>query len=570
MDVGTPISKLDAAAIEISQPFLPDGKTIVSNADGTVQWWDVTTGKRVRPDVHIEHKGHCLAQSPDGKLLASSGVQGTVRLWDIASGQPAGPHAAHSEPVMSVTPSPNGKLLSTLSRDGTIRVWESVTGKQVLLIQPDSAKSVFATCFAADAKSLILAGETGTLCIWDLVKNRLQRRMEGPDASVVQLALAPDGNTLAMGTDNGAVLLMDLRTGKEMRRFGQEKSGIGALAFSSDGRAILTLSIDWNGVGEKSHAIHTYDIASGKQIYGTDVFQEAGHPFAFSADGRKYAVRGENGVCIRDLSTGNVLQELTDTAIETDADGFVSALAFAPDGRSLAVGSSEGSITLWEVSTGGMRACLNGHRNLIHSLAWTADSKLLLSASADTTALVWDVWGLVGHADCRLDRLSSNEVEVRWSQLEMGDGTTAHRALRALARKPAMVIPFISSRLSPARVPAAGRLRQLVDDLDNEVFAVRSQATRELGKLGTVAEAALRQVPDGQCSAETRRRVEELLARIECKCSGEPLRHLRVVELLERIGTREASELLEQYAKGAPVARLTREAKASLERLERR
>jgi WD40 repeat protein len=563
--------ELDAAAIAISQPFLPDGKSVASVGDGgAIRWWDVTTGKEVRRAGRIQNKGLCLAQSPDGKLLASGGIQGAVLLWDIATGQPAGPHAAHSEPVMSATLSPNGKLLSTLSRDGSIRIWESRTGKQALLIQPDFASSVYATCFTADGKGLILGGEKETLCIWDLEKNRLKHRMQVPDASVMQLVLSPDGNTLAIGTANGAVLLMDLRTGKEMRRFGPEEFGIGALAFSSDGRAILSVSTEWSGVFEKGSAIRAFEVASGKQIYGMNALQQVSHPFGFSADGSRFAARGQNGVCICDLSTGNVLQELTEAGIGSDADCFVSALAFAPDGRTLAVASSEGTITLWELSTGCKRAGLTGHRDVIYGLAWTADSKLLISASADTTALVWDVTGLVGHADRRIDRLSNKELEARWSQLAMGDGATAHRALGALAREPAMVIPFIKSRLSPARDPAAGRLRQLVDDLDNELFPVRSEATQELDKLGTVAETALRDVLDGQSSAEMRRRVEELLARIECKCSGESLRHLRVVELLERIGTREGRELLQQYAKGAPVARLTREAKASLERLEKR
>ena len=72
-------------------------------------------------------------------------------------------------------------------------------------------------------------------------------------------------------------------------------------------------------------------------------------------------------------------------------------------------------------------------------------------------------------------------------------------------------------------------------------------------------------------SAEARRRAEEILARLsKAEPTGEALRALRAIEVLEHIGTPEASRVLETLAKGAPEARLTRDAKASLGRLARR
>src|SRR5437763_1530012 len=81
-------------------------------------------------------------------------------------------------------------------------------------------------------------------------------------------------------------------------------------------------------------------------------------------------------------------------------------------------------------------------------------------------------------------------------------------------------------------------------------------------------EAALRQAITSRPSLEVRRRVEELLARLEgATPSAEGVRTLRAVEALEHIGTREARQVLETLAKGAPETRLTREVKAALERL---
>jgi WD40 repeat protein len=568
---GTRLCDLEGAPFEISEPFLPDGKTLVTlGSDGTIQWWDVTTGKQVRRDTRIENKGNCLAQSPDGKLLASGGIAGAVRFWDIATGQPAGLQAAHREPVTSVTVSRDGQLLSTLGRDGTVRVWKSTTGKQVLVIPSEIASFVSAVCFTIDSKGLIMAGANRTICIWDLEKNRLQRRIEGTDSPVEQLALSPEGKSLGTRTASGAVSLVDLLTGKEIRRFASQESTIGALSFRSDGRAIFSLSTEYSGVFEAAKGIHAWDTVSGKEIHAIDVPHESGPPFAFSADGQKIAARGEYGICIYDLSTGRILQELTDDRWGSESDIFVSALAFAPDGKTLAAGSSDGSITVWELATCGIRLDLNGHRGPIHALAWTTDCKLLVSASADTTALVWEVIGLMGNAGGQKEPLFNKKLEALWSQLAMGNAAVSYQAMCELSASPGDTIPFIECRLSPARIPAPGRITQLVTDLDNEEYAARRAATVELGRVAGLAEPALHEGLNGQPSSELRRRIEGLLAKIECRSSGETLRELRVVEFLERIGAREAREFLQEFAKGAPAARLTREAKASLLRLEKR
>jgi hypothetical protein len=116
----------------------------------------------------------------------------------------------------------------------------------------------------------------------------------------------------------------------------------------------------------------------------------------------------------------------------------------------------------------------------------------------------------------------------------------------------------------------AGKLRRLIADLDSDSFEARERASRELAALGKAAEPALRRAQEG-AFAEVSRRVKALLARLnKSGLSGEEVRGLRVVEVLEYIGTPEAAEVLQALSKGTAEARLTREAKASLKRLERR
>ena len=110
----------------------------------------------------------------------------------------------------------------------------------------------------------------------------------------------------------------------------------------------------------------------------------------------------------------------------------------------------------------------------------------------------------------------------------------------------------------------------MIADLDAEEFDVREKASAELEKLGEAAAAACRRTLAGEPSAEVRRRLETLLKGQDEAWSGgspENLRLLRALETLEFSASPEAKTVLQRFARGAPGAALTEEAKASLGRL---
>jgi hypothetical protein len=114
-------------------------------------------------------------------------------------------------------------------------------------------------------------------------------------------------------------------------------------------------------------------------------------------------------------------------------------------------------------------------------------------------------------------------------------------------------------------------VRKLLIVLDSEEFAVRERARKALEGLGEEAEPLFRGALAGKPSAEVRKSLEELLSQNHHVLgSGLTLRAVRAVEVLERIGTSAARGVLEELARGEAEARLTREAKAALERLAAR
>jgi hypothetical protein len=136
-------------------------------------------------------------------------------------------------------------------------------------------------------------------------------------------------------------------------------------------------------------------------------------------------------------------------------------------------------------------------------------------------------------------------------------------------------VPWLRERLRPVPAVPARRIAELVAELDNPRFKVRDKAARELEQLEDMAKVALQGAlaagpASGKPSEEFRRRVETLLKKLEEPLTSvERLRAVRAVEVLEQIATLAAQQELRRLARGAPAARLTREAAAALRRAER-
>ena len=132
------------------------------------------------------------------------------------------------------------------------------------------------------------------------------------------------------------------------------------------------------------------------------------------------------------------------------------------------------------------------------------------------------------------------------------------------------VVSLLAKKLGEHPLPDARRIAQLVANLDADKFSLREQAMVELGHLGDLAIPALTSALEGTPPVELKRRAEELLERL---AGGGPgvarLAYLRTLEVLERIGSPEAGQVIARWARGPAEDWLTREAKAVLQRMTR-
>ena len=194
-------------------------------------------------------------------------------------------------------------------------------------------------------------------------------------------------------------------------------------------------------------------------------------------------------------------------------------------------------------------------------------------AKYDRAGVEVGVWDLTSDSDGKRELLRPSDLEACWTDLANNDATRARKAIWRLAAAPAQAVAHFRKHLRPVPAGDEQRIAGFIADIDSDEFAVRDRAAKELEKLGEAATAACRKTLEGQPSPEVRRRLEALLRQQADRVwdfTGERLRTLRALEVLELAGTPEARQLLMKLAGGLPDAWQTREAKAAMGRLEKR
>jgi WD40 repeat protein len=590
--------------VEVSRPgviaFAGNGRLFTATSkDGIVRVWETTGCKLVRQFRGLSAGLDGVALSRDGKLLALTGrMDQGVHLWDLARERELHAFPGHRHGPLAAAFLPDGRTVATINRnaggygmpvrdwaDWSLCRWDAASGKELARTRNDPGGEVRLTAFSSDGCLAVTVVRDGTLRLWDVVAGKELRHWQVPTRestakdskeviklpylAISELEFSPDGKVLlaARGT---TVCRWEVATGKELPAFRVPRTAGFTRCFAApDGRTLLLTGFEQT-TGPRQR-LYFLDATSGRLL--REIVPGENTPLllcAFAPDGKTLAVKDESMVHLWEVASGQERGRLQTPG------RFITALAFSPDSRVLAVaGRVPRWVQLWHPASGRILGRFGpGPPDWAedYCLAFSPDGTRLGVAGQANTALIYDVATLAGGPAPAAAKLSASELEDLWVDLTGTDGVRAYRAIDRLAASPSESVPFLKGRFKQPPEVGERRLARLVADLDADDFAVREKATRELEGIGPRAEVALRQALEGQPSQEARTRAERLLAKLKSgKLPPSPeLVGLRVLEALEHSDSPLARQALTEMAADKPESRLSQEAKAALQRLARR
>jgi WD40 repeat protein len=397
------ITLLSGAAVAVVAS--PDGRwAAAAGSDGHVHLIDLTVGA-VRVLRGHQRAVSALAFSPDSRHLASAGVDRSIRVWDTAS---ADAMVARGQGwVFDVAFAAAGTRVVAITTEGDLLIADVAAGA----VESRAQEAPFHALAVSPHGTTFVTGDAdGEVKLWSVAGGEPRRLGRHPRGAAFHVAFSPDGARVASGSNRGEVRMFGLSDGSE-RVLGSHQGFVGALAFSPDGATLAsggkggTVKMWQQGGGERVFAGHTQTVralaftldgvtlASGSEdgtIRLWDVTTDearvlAGHrryvmDVAFSPDGTTLASGSNDGtVRLWNVATGASRVLRTDTATD---------VAFSPDGGRLAVAAFDGATSIFELATGEHRRLPTG---LLATwrVAWAPDGRSVATGSVDGTVALW-------------------------------------------------------------------------------------------------------------------------------------------------------------------------------------
>ena len=389
--------------------FSPDSKILASASrghtdQGTGIWlWDVEKGQYIATLLGHKEGVRLFEFSPTSDTLVSTSGDLTIRVWDMHAGQLKAALTGHKAELFSLEFSQDGNTLIARDWDGNIHSWDLRTGeyKDVFTGKTDPRTTEFTqvqydrftwyspAIFSADGKTIYCANADNTIWVCDTNTGKLKKKLTGYMFQPYDVVFSPDRQTVAnAGSDNIIHLWMD--TGKIKVTLKTNVEKVRPIGFSPDGKILAS-------VGQNNIQLWDVKVDTAKVVSQRSTLKEVMHLISFIQDRAPLQYQRQLANFARTVRSKEIRSEQYRVTLKGHT-GYVGAVVFSPDGKTLASGGSwnnttqkyDTTILLWDLQTAQSKAILTGHASGIRCLGFSPDGKILASGSHDKTIRLWN------------------------------------------------------------------------------------------------------------------------------------------------------------------------------------
>jgi len=327
--------------------------------------------------------------SPDGKLIAAAGQDGLVSLWNANEMTSVIRHASNITNFQIVNNTPN--LVISLDKDGEMYRWDYDKQNIITRMVIDTS-GILKSAISSDGTRVVTGYGDGTIILWDGQTGKKLSTYSKHQAPIASLVFSQDGNQLASSDEQGTVILWNVigddKLGSSLPFTDTHHSSVPSLLFSPDGSTLIGGGCGYPillPVPDCSQgAVYVWDTKPQLKLHGEPLPGKSGFAWSMAlnpANPDELAVGTRDGtVTIWDLKTRTT--RLTFRLGKSD----ITSLAFNPVNNLLAVGADGFKVFLYNTHTGQIFGqAFREHDGPVTVLAFAPDGNKLLSASTNIT-----------------------------------------------------------------------------------------------------------------------------------------------------------------------------------------